>query len=109
MANRHYLVLICAIVFLAIGSWLSLTKEKQVADARVACGEYVSKRIGPSINLEASSQWPATPRSEDTWIVQANYSLRGRYDAMWCHLRVLGSQFGLARLDSDVEDSRRAP
>ncbi len=44
-----------------------------------------------------------------TWLVQANYSLRGRYDAMWCHLKVVDSQFGLARLDADYEDSRRAP
>ncbi len=102
-------VLIGLIIALAISSWISLGNEKQVADARVACGEYVAHHVGPSVNLEASSQWPVKPRNDDTWLVQANYSLRGRYDAMWCQLRVLGSQFGLERLDTDYENSRRAP
>jgi hypothetical protein len=56
-------VLIGSIVALALGSWISLANEKQIADARVACGEYVAHRLGPSVNLEASSQWPARPRS----------------------------------------------
>lgn len=102
-------LLIGVVAALAVGSWVSLANEKRVADARVACGEYVAHHVGPSVNLEAASQWPARPRSEETWVVQANYSLRGRYDAMWCQLRVLGSQFGLARLDNDYEESRRAP
>lgn len=106
---RKHFLLIGGLVALAVGSWISLANEKQIADARVACGEYVAQHVGPSVNLEASSKWPAAPRTDETWVVQANYSLRGRYDAMWCQLRVLGSHFGLARLDNDFENSRRSP
>ncbi len=106
---KKTLLLVVPIAAVAVTSCISLANEKQIADARVACGQYVAHRLGPSGNLEAASQWPATERTPDTWLVQANYSLRGRYDAMWCQMRVLGSQFGLSRLDTQYEDSRRAP
>ncbi|CAN5496930.1 hypothetical protein BH10PSE18_BH10PSE18_08640 [soil metagenome] len=106
---KKTLLLVVPIVAVAVTSCISLANEKQIADARIACGQYVARRLGPSGSLEATSQWPATDRTPDTWLVQANYSLRGRYDAMWCQMRVLGSQFGLARIDTQYEDSRRAP
>ncbi len=103
------ILLFAAIAFLISMSWLSLSHEKQISDARVACGQYVSQQLGPSSSLEATSQWPAAQRAPDTWLVQANYALHGRYDAMWCHLRNLGSQYDLARMDMHYEDSRRGP
>lgn len=106
---KKRLLLVGPIVAVAVASCISLANEKQIADARVACGEYVARQLGPSGNLEAASQWPTSTPAPDLWRVQANYSLRGRYDAMWCQLRVLGSQFGLARLDTQYEDSRRSP
>ena len=109
MVLRTRILLIAAGALLIFASLNSLSNEKQIADARVACGQYVARTIGPSGSLEASSQWPAAQRSPDSWLVQANYALHGRYDAMWCHLRALGSTYDLARMDANYEDSRRGP
>jgi hypothetical protein len=103
------ILLFAVVAFLISTSWVSLRHEKQISDARVACGQYVARQLGPSSSLEAPSQWPAAQRPNDTWLVQVNYALHGRYDAMWCHLRSLGSQYDLARMDTHYEDSRRGP